>query len=106
MLVLMSEVLDNFIGYIDENVEKNPIVDLKPVYQGFSMDIIAKCAFGIEMDAYRDREQSLAKAGRDLFQGFSASNWGESIFFGLFNHFPFIMKFINIWPAAFDVIYK
>ena len=102
----MTEVLDNFIGYIDETVEKNPTVDMKKVFQGFSMDIIGKCAFGIEMDAYRDREQPLAKAGRDLFQVFSASNWSESIMEVMVSHFPFIMKFFGFWPAAYDVIYK
>lgn len=71
-------------------------------FSGFTLDVIGKCAFGIETDACRRPEQEFVKTGAEMFEDLRTKNWIEAFFGMLINHFPSLMKYMPIFPAAYD----
>ncbi len=100
MLDPMDHIADEAIDYITEQVKTNPEIDLKPILQGFTLDTISKCAFGLSTKAHRGENSDFAKAAYDVFSGFRADNLGMLLFFHTFSHFPFVMKYMNLWPES------
>ena len=78
------------------------------------MNIILRCAFGLELDAYNNQNQNnqaiaekITKASDDLLAGFTMKSPVETFFFQFFFvYFPGIMKLIPMWPQAYDDLWK
>ena len=68
------------------------------------MNTIGQCAFGIDLDAYKNPNQDLIKYGTEIFQEFRSTNWTMSLILQTFFHFPVLAKFVSFIPAASDKI--
>jgi cytochrome P450 len=51
MTPLMNEAIDVFISKHKEKSTSNQTFDILPYYQALAMDIIGRCAFGVEIDS-------------------------------------------------------
>ena len=75
------------------------------------MNIILRCAFGLELDAYSNQNNPAAdkinKAADEILSAFTIKTPVESFFFQLFiTYFPGLMKLISMWPQAYDDLWK
>merc|ERR1719414_2517844 len=73
---------------------------VKPIIQGFTLDAISKCAFGLETTCYKGENNDFAKLAHNVIESFRADRWIGTIFFNLFSHFPFIIKYTGIWQES------
>ena len=104
MLEPMEQLADRTIDHIGEMVKKNPVLDLKPVIQGFTLDTISRCAFGIDTNVYKGENSDFADNAAAVFNAFAADNWIGVLFFNLMAHFPGSLKYISIWPKEAEKI--
>lgn len=54
MFSTISEISERLIKKLDEDLDQNPIVDIKDYLARFTTDIIGTCAFGIECNSLKD----------------------------------------------------
>ena len=67
MLNLFGSCLDNMIHHLEQQIKTSPVVDMKPVFQCLTLDIISKCAFGLESNTNVNPEGSqLYKMAKEL----------------------------------------
>ena len=81
------------------------------IITGAAMNIILRCAFGLELDAYSNKNNPVAekinKASDELLASFAMKSPVEVFFFQLFFvYFPGIMNLIPMWPQAYDDLWK
>jgi cytochrome P450 len=106
MMKPMGEVCDKTMKHLETLAEQNQVVEIKSVFQGYALDTICKCAFGIDTNAHQNQDDNqLIKAGRGVFQGLICHNWGETIFTMLFSFFPGLEKCINMFPESWDKLF-
>ncbi len=68
-----------------------------------ALDIIARCAFGIETDATANPDDEIIREGKAAVAGFVPSNWIDVLTLALpVRFFPFILKYVDIFPPAYD----
>jgi hypothetical protein len=53
MMEPMDGIIDKVIDHIEEKAKTNPTLELKPIIEGFILDVIARCAFGLDTNAHR-----------------------------------------------------
>jgi hypothetical protein len=74
---------------------------------GLTLDLIAKCAFGISTDAISNPNHPIIKEGRDVFSGILTKNWLDTIMFSLpLHYFPGIVKFLPLFTPAFNNLWN
>ena len=101
MLEPMEEMVERTIEYMSEQIKIHPNkLDVKPIINGFTMDVISKCAFGIETNAYKGENSNFTNIAKDVLEQFKATGWMGTIFFNIFSHFPILLKYIPIWPES------
>jgi hypothetical protein len=66
MLDLMGSSMDNMIRYLEQRVKTNPVVDMKSVFQSLTLDVIAKCAFGLETNTHEEPASELLMMARKI----------------------------------------
>ena len=59
MLSLMGTSMDNMVQHLEKQVKTNPVVDMKPVFQSLTLDVIAKVAFGLESNTHETPNSEL-----------------------------------------------
>ena len=129
MLEPMSGVADRMMDHIDSLVPKNPVVDLKDVFQGeqessllwlsipghafncfpycdtgLALNVISSCAFGIDADAHKNPDQDLVKYGRAAFSNFRISSWVETVIMHLLQYFPGAERFLPLLPKEWYLL--
>ncbi len=67
MTPLMNEAIDVFISKLKEKSTSNQTFDILPYYQALAVDIIGRCAFGVEIDSQEDINSELLKSSRVIF---------------------------------------
>lgn len=69
----MAPIINGAIDSLLKNVEKKSMVgdsfDVYPMYQGLTMDVIGRTAFGIQTDVQNDPNDSFLRCARVLFSG-------------------------------------
>ena len=89
MLNLFGSCLDNMIHHLEQQVKTSPLVDMKPVFQCLTLDIISKCAFGLECNTHQDPTGSqLYKMAKELGTDTRVADFKESFML----HFYTIIK--------------
>ena len=103
MLEPMTEVTERFIGHLAKKVNSGQdILELKKLYQGLSLDVIARCAFGINTDSVVNPDADILKFGREAFAAFMPHSWLDTVMFSLPTaYFPGLMKHIPLLPEAY-----
>ncbi|KAG4074179.1 hypothetical protein HA402_016207 [Bradysia odoriphaga] len=64
MLPLIESCVHDLIDALDSG---EPIVNVKPYFSGFTLDTIAKCAFGIQLNSAKDPNNEFVKFGQKFF---------------------------------------
>lgn len=93
MFSLMVNCAQNTTAYIKQNCVKKPLeLEMKDFFTRFTNDVIATCAFGIQIDSLKDKDNEFFKAGQSItnFAGLQGLK-----FFG-YSSFPKFMKFFKI----------
>jgi cytochrome P450 len=106
MLEPMDSVVDNLLQHLDSDIKKNPVVEVKKIFQSFALDTISVCAFGINTNSFENDDNQILRWGQEMFSGFISTNWLESGFQLVMNHFTFLTKFMNFYPDAYEKLYR
>lgn len=114
MMEPIAEEVEKYIDVLEEERKKGNPINIKKTVTGAAMNIILRCAFGLELDAYNNQNQNnqaiaekITKASDDLLAGFTMKSPVETFFFQFFFvYFPGIMKLIPMWPQAYDDMWK
>ncbi len=66
MLDLMGRSMDNMIRHLEQQVKTSPVVNMKSVFQSLTLDVIAKCAFGLETNTHEEPTSELLMMARKI----------------------------------------
>lgn len=93
MFTLIAETAETFTNYFLENTENSKIeLEMKEFYSKYTNDIIASCAFGIECDSLKNKDNEFFRMGNY----FSSAFRGWAALRGLLNAlFPWMAKVGN-----------
>ncbi|XP_064471828.1 cytochrome P450 3A24-like [Ornithodoros turicata] len=83
--------------HLQKAAEKNDNIDAKQFFGHFSLDTIARCAFGTTLDSYSDQTNLFVSKAREAF----GQDLNLKII--LFFMFPGLFKLLKIKPANSDV---
>ncbi|XP_064471830.1 cytochrome P450 3A24-like isoform X2 [Ornithodoros turicata] len=92
----MTDLIENCAritrDHLQKAAEKNSSIDLKQFFGHFSLDTIARCAFGTNLDSYSDQTNEFVSKARQAF--------GQDLNFKLilFFMFPGLFKVLKIRP--------
>lgn len=67
MVDLILESTDNFENYLNDEVKKNNIIDIREAAAKFTTDVIGSCAFGINTNSISNTESEFRKMGKKIF---------------------------------------
>ena len=84
----MSQVAEKAMGHLEKITKNGEPIATKKFFQGYALDTICRCAFGIDTNAHENTDHALIKNGRALFQGFVVKNWMDTLGTMLFYLFP------------------
>lgn len=92
MITPINRILDNFVRNLDKHGESGEMFDVKIYTSALTMDVIASCAYGIEVDSISESDHPLVKhAQRILSLDVSIT---QAICFVV----PFFGKLLNLDP--------
>lgn len=92
MFLLMKKCATNLQQYIDNTVLKTGEFEVKDLIVRFTTDIIATCAFGLEVNSIEDRENEFFKTGQLIFM----PKRSAFIVFVMYKCFPRLSTFLKI----------
>jgi cytochrome P450 family 9 len=92
MFQLISECAVNFSNYLMNVPSDERIMEMKDVFSRYANDVIASCAFGINVDSMRNPENDFYIFGK------KASNFGtiSIIKILMYQHMPTVMRLLNL----------
>ena len=78
-----------------------------PIYQipsfyfvlAFSLDSIAKCAYGIDTNTYKGEDNIYFRVAEAFFADIRVSDGVTSMFMNLMYHFPYVAKLFGFFSA-------
>jgi len=82
------------------------VVDVKNVFQCMALDVIAKCAFGIDSNSFKNPNNDVFVQGKKLIEEFSLNSFLASVVMNLFQVHEKIAKLIDMVPSSMDVLWK
>ena len=100
MLDLLGGCVDNMVEHLEEASKTNSSVKVKNMFQCMALDIIAKCAFGIESNCFKDQDNEIFKNGRHAFDDILAKNVLHSALFNFMFSSDFLLKYMDIVPPG------
>ena len=107
MLALIGSSVDNMVEHLEEVVaQDNPVVDVKNIFQCMALDVIAKCAFGIESNSFKNPNNKVFVNGKKLIEEFSVDSVLASVMMNLFQVHEKIGNLIDMVPASMDDLWK
>lgn len=102
MFTLIVECANETTKYLmnDAVPEKTSVLEMKDLYSRFSNDVIATCAFGINCNSLKDKNNEFYLRGHDV------SDFGgiRGLKFLGFSYFPQLMRFFKIRLFSSDLI--
>ena len=78
MMEPMESTVENLLEHIEKEIQKDPVLTVKEIYQSFALDTISSCAFGIQTNSFENPKNQILEWGRVLFSGFICTNWVET----------------------------
>nr|CAH7739949.1 unnamed protein product [Callosobruchus chinensis] len=93
MFVLMSECSERFVKYFVKKDEEMIDVELKDIFTKFCTDVIATCAFGLEVDSLNEPNNKFYLTGKKAMNFQSIS---KVLKFLAYSFFPWIMNVFKI----------
>ena len=92
--------MDNMIEHLEEITKKSNSVKVKHLFQSMSLDIIAKCAFGIESNSFKDPDNEVFKIGKDILADFMCKDFTTSVILNFLGTHPIFLKYLDIVPPG------
>ena len=68
MMVYVQETCKSLTDALDELAEKNEVFELKELLGKYSMDTIASCAFGVDSQAFKNKDSKFVNYASRIFQ--------------------------------------
>lgn len=93
MFPLMVNCATNARDYIKTELKKGPVeLELKEFFTRFTNDVIATCAFGVQIDSQKDKDNEFYTMGKEI------SNFDGIIGLKIFGFitYPRLMKLLNL----------
>ena len=92
MFQLISECAVNFSEYLLNVPSDKHVMEMKDIFTRYSNDVIASCAFGIDVDSMRNPENEFYMFGK------KATNFGmfALIKILMYQHMPSLIRLLNI----------
>lgn len=82
MMYLMLEIGGRLKSYLEVQVERNEVVDVREVLENYATEVISSCAFGLNSRSFENEEDGFKKAGKKIF------DWDDKLrAFSLMSHF-------------------
>ena len=106
MLALIGSSVDNMVEHLEDVTQDNPVVDVKNIFQCMALDVIAKCAFGIDSNSFKNPNNDVFVHGKKLFEDFTLNSLLSSVMMNLFQVHEKISMLIDMAPASMDVLWK
>ena len=100
MMEPMDKIAERTVEYLSDKIKTQPKIDLKPIIQGFTLDTIAKCGFGIDSNVYKGEDNEFAKTAFGVLQNVVAKNWIGTLLLNAVFRFPILIKILPILPEA------
>ncbi|VEN47140.1 unnamed protein product [Callosobruchus maculatus] len=100
MFVLMSECSERFVKHFSKKNEEIVEVELKDIFTKFCTDVIATCAFGLEVDSLNEPNNKFYLTGKKAMNFQSIS---KVLKFIAYSFFPWIMDIFKISFIEEDV---
>lgn len=97
MTAYMGKIVDNMLDHLEAKLQNDPIIDVKQVFQCLSLDTIANCAFGIDINSFQDPENVLFKRSNQAFSDLRFKDMAENVLMHLLNAFPFLFNFLDAY---------
>lgn len=69
MTPIINDAINSFLHNIESKSAKGESFDIYPMYQGLTMDVIGRTAFGIQTDVQSNPNDPLLRSARVLISG-------------------------------------
>lgn len=66
MFQLLSKCEDDLVDYLKDKADRKEVIELKDLMACSATDVIAICAFGLEVNSIRDPDCTFRKMGRKM----------------------------------------
>ncbi|CAB4069309.1 CYP3A [Lepeophtheirus salmonis] len=107
MIEPVSEIANQFVAHIETQSSEGKSIKIKHKFQGLTLDIINACAYGIKTNSSEEPDHELLRHSNMLLNdSFGAKNVITSVFILLFNLFPGMLKYVDIFGKANDELIK
>ena len=100
MLDLVGGCVDNMIEHLEEVTKKSNSVKVKNMFQSMALDVIAKCAFGIESNSFKDKDNEIFKIGTDIVTSFGCNDFTTSVILNVLSCHESFLKYLDIVPPG------
>jgi len=100
MMRHVDGVVDNMLNHLDQRVKEDPVVDMKPVFQYLTMDVISKCAFGVDLNCFTELNNPMLKNSMESVVDFMAHNLKSSLLLNLMFGMLGIENYLDLTPAT------
>ena len=98
MTSYMDHVVNTMIDHIEETLKNNgPIVEVKEMFRCLTLDTIGHCAFGININSFKNPDNELLQRCVQAFTDYRIKNAKESILFNVLKFFPGLAYWIDVY---------
>ena len=106
MMEPMEKIADKFVAKIHKLNEDNSEINVIKLYEGYALDTISACSFGIESNAMDDPNDEILVNAKKAFANFNCTNVFASFMMNFMLHYPKLLEYINVLPQAFENLLK
>lgn len=78
--------------HLENSANAGDVIEMKDLFAKFTMNVIARCAFGLELDTFKNPDNKFRKLSHFLFK----PDFFQSILNVIFLNFPKIMYYIPV----------
>jgi cytochrome P450 family 3 subfamily A len=100
MMIPIENLADSTIEFIAQKVKENPEIDLKPMMQYFSIDVICKVAFGMDTKCRLEADPEMFKLFTGIVEDFKFDTYPKATIWAILSHFPELLSKLGFWPAS------
>merc|ERR1711970_61223 len=82
MMDLVGDTVDNLIVELEEKTEggREAVVEVKQMFQALALDVIAKCAFGLENNSFKNPDNRILTHSLDILLAFQVRDMTTALF--------------------------
>jgi len=107
MLDLLDGGVNQMISHLEEVTKKESMVDIKDIFQKMTLDVIARCAFGIDSNSFANPDNKMLESGRNIFEGFIQHDTFSTGMLHVFMAFGTILEsLIDILPSDYKSLWQ